>query len=97
MKYLMIATALVLGSATVSAAEGPLGGISKNLSKNGAFSSTDYGATSKSSGEPGDVSISGAAIGVDNARGGENASPNSVVTTTVDTGGESGTRVSLPD
>ena len=96
MKNLTVAFALIIGSATLANAGGPLGGISKNLDKNGAFSATDYGATTKPEGGAGNVGISDVALGVDSGRGGEHASGNSVVTTTRDTGGDTGTRVEFP-
>lgn len=86
-----IVAATSIGSTAMAA--GPLDGISKQLDRNGTFKEAPYGVVSKPEGEPGNISITPSAIGSDSGRGGEFASEKSVVTTTFDTGGESGTRV----
>jgi hypothetical protein len=97
MKVLTTTCALTLVVFSSVAKAGPLDGIERNLDKNGAFSETDYGATTKPGGGAGNVGISDAALGVDSGRGGELASEKSVVTTTRDTNNETGTRVNFPD
>ena len=73
--------------------------ISPNLAKNGAFEAAPVnGITTKGGdqGEPGDVSFTRTAIGVDSGRGGEFAATERVGTT-FDTGNNSGVRITLPD
>ena len=74
------------------ASAAPLESIQKNLEKNKAFGTADFGVEHKD----GAVSISETAIGIDGARGGGNASDRSVVTETRDNDCQGGTRVTLP-
>lgn len=90
--------AIAASALTAPAIAGPLDGIERNIDKNSAMriitsgvDGNDYAAT-----DGNDVLLGSDVIGIRKARGGSNASDNSVVTPWVATGCTSGTRVNLP-